>query len=222
MRSFIALAIILASVCIASGQNEQAPMIEKEISYKDWTYKSIRTGDDINLRDFTARNKLTMVVYFAPWCPNWKFDAPMLQRLYDKYKANGLGIIAVGLYDPVDSMKKSLDTLKITFPAVYESAERAAKQKSLHYAYRRYTGDARNWGSPWYIFLTPSVMENKGDLLTKKTFIINGELIEAEGELFIRKHLALPAVDTKSAINKSDKIEVCDPDAKIADFKKPQ
>ena len=220
MRSFFAAGIILLTALFAFTQNEQAPMQEKEINYKDWTYKNIKTGEDVNLRKFAAGNKLTIVVYYAPWCPNWKFDAPMLQRFYEKYKANGLGIIAVGLYDPVDSMKANLDALKLTFPAVYESAERGAKQTSLHYQYRRHTGDARNWGSPWYIMLTPAVMEKQGDLLTKKTTIINGEMIEKEGDSFIRKSLGL-SPEPKAAVGANGKIEVCDPDQPTIAFKKP-
>jgi len=204
----------------AYGQNEQSPLIEKEISYKDWTYKNVQTGENVNLRDFTKAKKLTMVVYFAPWCGNWRHDAPMLEKLYEKYKAAGLGIIAVGEYDPVASMKNNLDFMKITFPAVYESENRTEKQNTLHYSYRKSTGDNRNWGSPWYVFLTPSAMEKNGDVLTTKTFVINGELIEAEGELFIRKQLGLPAVYAKGATAEKDKIEVCDPDAK-SDLKVP-
>jgi len=93
---------------------------------------------------------------------------------------------------------------------VYESDEREAKQKTLHYQYRSSTGDVRSWGSPWYIMLTPSVMEKKGDVLTKKTFVVNGEIIGTEGEAFIRKSLGLSA-ETKSAVAKTDKIEVRDP-----------
>jgi thiol-disulfide isomerase/thioredoxin len=198
MRSLLAVGIIFLTALAAFGQNEQAPMQEKEINYKDWAYKTVKTGEEVNLRKFAAGNKLTIVVYYAPWCPNWKFDAPMLERFYQKYKASGLGIIAVGLYDPVDSMKANLEAVKVTFPAVYESADRNAKQTSLHYQYRRYVGDARNWGSPWYVMLTPSVMEAKGDLLTKKTTIINGEMIEKEGDAFIRKNLGLPVVDART------------------------
>jgi thiol-disulfide isomerase/thioredoxin len=206
---------------LAFGQNEQSPIVEKEISYKDWTYKSVQTGENVNLRDLTKGKKLTMIVYFAPWCGNWRHDAPMLEKLYEKYKAAGLGIVAVGEYDPVASMKTNLDFMKITFPAVYESENRTEKQNTLHYSYRKSTGDARNWGSPWYIFLIPSTMEKTGDVLTKKTFVINGELIEAEGEPFIRKQLGLTAIDTKGATAEKDKIEVCDPDKKIVDLKKP-
>jgi thiol-disulfide isomerase/thioredoxin len=200
MKYFAAVCLMFLSCLTAAAQTEQAPLQEKEIAYKDWTYKSIQTGEDVNLRQIAKGKKLVMVVYFAPWCPNWRHDAPMLQRFYDKYKANGLEIVGVGLYDPVASMKTNLDTLKVTFPAVYESEARDAKQKSLHYEYRRFTGDARNWGSPWYIFLDRTHLDSKDGVLTRKAFIVNGELIESEGEQFIRKQLGLPASELKATI----------------------
>src|SRR5258705_11463198 len=104
-KAFFAFGFILLTVVFGLGQNEQSPLIEKEINYKDWTYKSVQTGENVNLRDSTKGKKLTMVVYFAPWCGNWRHDAPMLEKLYEKYKAAGLGIIAIGEYDTVASMK---------------------------------------------------------------------------------------------------------------------
>ena len=220
MKPFFVLLILLSAFAFAFGQNEQSPMVEKEISYKDWTYKSPISGKDVKLRDLTKDKKLTIVVYYAPWCPNWRHDAPMLERFYQKYKDKGLEIVGVGEYDPIDSMKANLDQLKVTFPTVYESESREAKQTSLHYSYRKSTGDNRGWGSPWYIMLTPSVIEKKGDVLTKKSWVVNGELIETEGDAFIRKSLGL-APETKPGIAKADKIEVCDPDATTPALKKP-
>src|SRR6476619_4303478 len=158
-RVFLAVSITLLSLVIANAQNEQSPLVEKEISYKNWTYKDIRTGKDTNLRDFAKHNKLTIVVYWAPWCHNWQHDAPMIETLYEKYKDTGLGFIGVGEYGTVDAMKGILDQFKITFPAVYESTDRSEREKTLHYGYRQSTGDTRNWGSPYYIFLIPSSME---------------------------------------------------------------
>ncbi len=221
-NTLFAFAVILLTAFFAFGQNEQAPIVEKEINYKNWTYKSVRTGEDTNLRDLTVGKKLVIVVYYAPWCGNWRFDAPMLQRFYDKYKSAGLEIVAVGEYDPVSSMQNNLTFMKITFPAVYESENRSEKQKTKHYDYRQSTGDTRGWGSPWYIFLQPSLMEKKGDTLTKKTFVINGEMIASEGEKFIREKLGLPAIDTKAATAKNGEVEVCDPaDKKTIELKKP-
>ena len=221
MKYFLAIALVLFAFSLSFAQGEQAPILEKPIKYNDWTLKSIRDGNEINLRKIAQSNKLTIVVYFAPWCGNWKQDAPMLERLYEKYHLRGLEIVAVGEYDPQASMKASLDSYKISFPAVYESENRTEKQKTLHYGYRTSTGDTRNWGSPWYIFLEPGQLEKAGDLLIKKTHIINGQMIEAEGDKFIRDKLGVPAADGKTASAKTDKIEVCDTEKKPAELKKP-
>jgi len=222
MKILLALAIMLFGLTFASAQTEQAPLQEKEIKYKDWTYKSIRDDKNINLREFAQNKKLVMVVYFAPWCPNWKHEAPFAQKLYEKYKAKGFDVIGIGEYDTVNAMKTNLDAFKITFPVVYESDSREAKQKTLHYDYRKAVGDTRGWGSPWNIFLEPSKLTKQGDVLTEKTFIVSGELIEAEVEKFVREKLGLPAEETKGDKTASKTVEVCEPDKKVANFVKPQ
>ncbi len=221
MKTFLLLAILLFSFTLANAQHEYAPVLEKEIKYKDWTYKQVREGDkDLNLLSSTKGKKLVMVVYFAPWCGNWKLQAPVAQRFYEKYKANGFEIIGVGEYDTVEAIKKSLDTFKITFPVVYESDSTAAKQQTLHYSYRKMTGDSRNWGSPWSIFLVPSELKSKGEFLTEKTFVVNGELMEAESEAFIREKLGLPKEGQKAEVSASKTPEVCEPTATTS-LKKP-
>lgn len=218
MKIIPALIILLIGFTLAVAQNEQAPIVEKDLVYKDWTYTNVRTGEEVNLRDHTRGKKLVMVVYWAPWCPNWKHDAPMVQRLYDKYEANGFAVIGVGEYDPVIAMKASLDSFKITFPSVYESESREARQTTLHADYRKQAGDTRKWGSPWYIFLPPSSLEAKGDVLARKADLVNGEIIEAEAEKYIRGKLGLPAVTATATVEKA--IEVCEPEKK-AELAKP-
>ena len=223
MKVLFAIAITFFAFTLGFAQNEQSPIVEKEISYKNWNYRSVRTDADVDLRDLTKGKKLVVVVYYAPWCHNWQHDAPFLQKFYDKYKAAGLEIVGVGEYDPVATMKSNLETLKLTFPLVYESEDRN-REKTKHYEYRKSTGDNRSWGSPWYILLDPASFEKKGDTLVKRSNVINGEMVEAEGEKFIREKLGLPPIDPKAATAKSDKVEVCDPDkpAKtIGDLKKP-
>ncbi|CAN5392612.1 hypothetical protein BH20ACI1_BH20ACI1_28970 [soil metagenome] len=222
MKTILALAIVLFSFAFASAQNEQSPLQEKEIKYKDWTYKSVNDDKNINLRDFTNGKKLVLVVYFAPWCPNWKHEAPFVEKLYEKYKDNGLGIIGVGEYDTVAAMKTNLDDKKITFPVVYESDSKDAKQKTLHYDYRKTTGDTRSWGSPWNIFLEPANLKKKGDVLTEKTYIVNGELIETDVEKFVREKLGLPAEEMKDNKIAVKSIEACESEKKVEVFKKPE
>jgi thiol-disulfide isomerase/thioredoxin len=210
MKTLLLFAILLLSFTAASAQHEYAPLTEKDVKYKDWTYKQVRDSKELNLLEATKGKKLVMVVYFAPWCPNWKLQAPVAQKFYEKYKASGFEIIGVGEYASVADMKTSLDTYKITFPVVYESDSTAAKQKTPHYEYRKTTGDTRNWGSPWSIFLVPAQLK-KGEFLTEKTFVVNGELIETEAEAFIREKLGLPKEEKKAQVSMTKPGEVCDP-----------
>jgi len=219
MKLIFAAALILSSLVFSFGQNEQSPIVEKDIVYNDWVYKNVETGNDMNLRKFTVGRKLVMVVYFAPWCPNWKHDLSFVQAMYEKYKGSGFDVIAVGEYDPVDSIKSHIGQHKLTFPVVWESNARTAKQTTSHYGYRRSVGDTRNWGSPWYIFLEVGKLEPTGLVMTKKASIVNGELIRPDAEKFIREKLGLKA--EAAGVSTAGAIEVCEPEKKVTALTKP-
>lgn len=221
MKMLFALTILLIGFTHSFAQHEYAPLQEKEIKYKNWNYKSVRDDKSVDLREFAQGKKLIMVVYLAVWCPNWKLEAPVAQKFYDKYKQYGFDVIGVGEYASVADTRANLDALKITFPVVSESDSRIDKQKTAHYEYRKSTGDTRGWGSPWNIFIEPANVEKKGDTLIKKAFVASGELVEADAEKFIRQKLGLPAEETKTAVMQNKTIEVCEPEKKAAAFVKP-
>ncbi|HXG84580.1 MAG TPA: TlpA disulfide reductase family protein [Pyrinomonadaceae bacterium] len=221
MKMLFALTVLLIGFSFANAQHEYAPLQEKEVKYKNWNYKSVRDDKNIDLREFAKGKKLVMVVYLTAWCPNWRLEAPVAQRLYDKYKANGFDVIGVGEYASVADTRASLDNLKITFPVVSESDSKEARQKTAHYEYRKATGDTRGWGTPWNIFLEPAALEKKGDILLKKAFVAGGELVEAEAEKFIRQKLGLSAEETKTTAAKEKTIEACEPEKKATAFVKP-
>jgi thiol-disulfide isomerase/thioredoxin len=218
MKFLFTLAFILVSSVLVFAQNEQAPIVEKEIAYKDWAYKNLQSGADTNLRKFASGKKLVMVVYFAPWCPNWKYDYPFVQKMYEKYKGQGFDVIAVGEYEPIESMKNIVTSQKVTFPVVWESDARTAKQTTTHYQYRRSVGDTRNWGSPWYIFIEVEKFE-AADGVTKKAPIVNGELMRPEAEKFIREKLGLKA-ETSDLLN-AGAIDACEPEKKTTALVNP-
>ena len=220
MKVVLSLVFLAFASFVAFGQNEQAPVVEKDIAYKDWSYKNIRSGEKADLRDLAKSKKFVMVVYFAAWCPNWKHDAPMVEKLYEKYKAAGLGIVGVSEYDTVDATKANLDSLKITFPVVTESEVRTDRLTTTHYQIRTSTGDTRKWGSPWYIFLEPKKLEKKGDVLVNKAKVINGEIVEMDVDKMIAEKLGVPASKTAAVAKKTPDV-VCDPDADATKLKKP-
>lgn len=219
MKLISAILFVFFAFSCVSAQNEQSPIVEKNFVYKDWTHKNLNGGGETNLRTFISGKKLIMVVYWAPWCPNWKHDLAFVQSLHDKYHGNGLAVIGVGEYDPGGKMKDHLEQYKLTFPSVYESDNQAARLTTVHYQQRTQAGDTRKWGSPWYVFLDPKKLEPTGEALTKKTTVVNGELIRPDAEKFIREKLGLAA--GASYALKSNEIEACEPDKKSTALVKP-
>ena len=218
MKIFLILAILLVGFVFsatAQHDHEYAPLKEQKIKYKDWTYKNVRTDEDVNLREFAKDKKLVMVFYFAPWCHSSKYEMPILQELYEKYKDKGFGVVGVTLYASLERVNKELDDKKVTFPVVVESTSKFDREESLHYKYRTKTGDNRKWGTPWNIFIEPSQMKKKGDTLVKKAFVVNGEFILEETEKHIREKLGLPPEENDSnkiQATKNVEIETCEED----------
>jgi thiol-disulfide isomerase/thioredoxin len=223
MKKFLLLAIILFAVFSTFAQShEYSPLQEHDLKYKDWTYKSIQGDSDVNLRSALKGKKLVMVVYFASWCPNWKNEAPIAEKLYEKYKGSGFSVIGISEYSLLDDVKTNLTSNNISFPIAVESDSRTMIDKTTHYDYRKETGDTRKWGSPWNIFLEPANVKKDGDVLVTKANVVNGELIEADIEAFIRQKLGLPAEDKKAAATAQNKApEACEEDPKTPVLKKP-
>lgn len=207
---FLSFAVLMIALCVnaAFAQHEYAPIEEKEIEYKDWTYDNAVEEGKTNLRDFIKGKKLVLVFYFAPWCHSSRFEAPVLEKFQAKYSKDGLGIIGVSNYDTVEAIRYELKTRNLTFPVVVETTRLSARETSQHYKYRWSTGDHRKWGTPWNIFLFPDKLSSDGDVLTRKAFVANGELIEAEAEGFIRERLGLPTLEKAPSTNTNDKEQV--------------
>ncbi len=199
MKKTILILFVLAFVpgtLRAQESHEYAPLQEKTVNYKNWTLNDLANDQPVTLRSLIQGKKLVMVLYFAPWCPNWRNEAPVAAKLYDKYKSQGFEIVAVGEYGSREDVKNFFGPTGAPYPVVLESNSRDARDKTAHYGYRQLTGDTRKWGSPWNIFLEPTKCAASGDVLTEKAWVVNGELIEADADKYIHDRLAANAVIT--------------------------
>jgi thiol-disulfide isomerase/thioredoxin len=189
----ITCVLALSIGALASDDHEYAPLQEAKIGYKDWTFKSLEDGKEpVNLRTWAAGKKLVLVVYYAPWCGNWRYEAPVVAKLYEKYKGEGFDVIAVNEYGTVAEARDYFKEAKTPdYTVVVESEADAARDKTTHYSYRTATGDSRNWGSPYNVFLEPAKFPKEGDVLAETAWVVGGELIEDEADKFIRERLGL-------------------------------
>ncbi|MDH3492911.1 MAG: redoxin domain-containing protein [Acidobacteriota bacterium] len=184
---------------VFDNDHEYASISEKEIEYKNWTYKNVLTGEEVSLREFAKDKKLVQVFYLAHWCHSSNYQAPITQKLYEKYKDDGFAVVGVSLYGDLESTQNKIRWWRFTFPVVGESFSSRERKSTLHYKYRTATGDTRKWATPWNIFLAPGEFKEKGDTLVEKAFVANGELIEEEAEKFIRQKLGLAPEKDKAS-----------------------
>ena len=204
-RIFAAVILVVSTFSLgayAQDGHEYSPVVEKTVNYKNWTLNDLKDNKPVDLRAAVAGKKLVMVVYFAPWCGNWRNEAPVAARLYEKYKDQGFSIIGVSEYGSRDDVNKFFGPDGAPYLVVSESETREDRDKTPHYGYRQLTGDTRKWGSPWNIFLEPTALLKTGDVLTEKAWVVNGELIEADVDKFIAEHLKTTT---------TSKIEPCKP-----------
>ena len=193
------LAMVLSpSVARAQSGHEYSPLTEQTVNYKNWTLPSLTADKTEELRKLIEGKKLVMIVYFAPWCGNWRYEAPIAAKLYDKYKAQGFQVIGVSEYASKDEVRSYFGKDGPPYPVVTESESKGERLKTAHYTYRQLTGDKRNWGSPWNIFLEPAKVNATGDVLAEKAWVVNGELIEDEVDKFIASKVG--ATPTTAAV----------------------
>ena len=73
-------------------------------------------GKEIKLSDYVAKNKYTLIDFWASWCGPCRMEMPNVVAAYAKYKAKGLEIVGVSLDSNLESWKKAIKDLNITWP----------------------------------------------------------------------------------------------------------
>jgi thiol-disulfide isomerase/thioredoxin len=204
MKNLLILAATILALLpvrgVSQAAHEYSPLVETTVNYKNWSLTNLKTDKPEDLRSLIAGKKLVMVVYFAPWCGNWRYEAPVAARLYEKYKDKGFEVIAVSEYASRADVKTFFGEAGPPYPVVTESESREDRDKTSHFGYRQLTGDKRKWGSPWNIFLDPAKVNPTGDVLIEKAWVVNGELIEEEVDKFIGDYLTPKTAIASGAI----------------------
>lgn len=90
-------------------------------SFKDIEAKDIN-GKIIKLRDVVAKNKFTILEFWASWCGPCRGEIPNLKKAYAKYKSKGLEIYSISLDENNSKWLKALEEENTTWLNVVDEA----------------------------------------------------------------------------------------------------
>jgi thiol-disulfide isomerase/thioredoxin len=104
----LALLIALQPVAYAIEEGKPAPVLEGSLL----DGKSFSSG--------LAKGQVVIINFWATWCPPCRQEMPAFESYYQKYREQGLRIIAVSLDEPADEAKVREVMRGYTFDAALE------------------------------------------------------------------------------------------------------
>lgn len=116
----LALAVILLTACSGGQTGGTAPGVQ---AAPDFTLTDL-DGRTVRLSDH--RGKVVVINFWATWCVPCAAELPHLQRLYAKYRDQGLEILAISMDGPesVAAVGPQVRQYGLTFPVLLDEETR--------------------------------------------------------------------------------------------------
>lgn len=77
-------------------------------------------GKELELESF-AKDKVTLLVFGATWCPACKHEVPLLKEYYKEFKDDGLNVLAIDIQESEKKVKSFVEKNQINYPVVLDS-----------------------------------------------------------------------------------------------------
>lgn len=106
---------------ISNGQERPAGDFEAEVILNG-------TPEQSRIVLSELQGRAVLLDFWASWCGPCKAEAPIIQRLHERYRDSGLTVIGVNTSDEEGMAVPTARRLKLGFPIVYDVGNRIAKQ----------------------------------------------------------------------------------------------
>ena len=91
---------------------QESPLVGQKAT--DFTLEGLEKGTSIRLADYAG--KVVMLDFWASWCAPCRLEMPILQRVYDKYKAKGVVLIGANVGEDRATARAFLEKDNYRFP----------------------------------------------------------------------------------------------------------
>lgn len=118
------LTIVLAA-CSTKPQNQQAPEADNVTTETHVEDKGENVGnlqltdmnrDRVSMADEIAKNKITIIDFWASWCGPCRQEMPLVVKLYENHKEQGLGIIGISLDEDYKAWAEAVKEMNMAWP----------------------------------------------------------------------------------------------------------
>lgn len=146
----VLLLATLSGPLMAGGQQATSEVTAPEVGAlaPDFVLPDLN-GAQVRLADY--RGKVVFLNFWAPWCPSCRFEMPAMPAVYQRFKAQGLEILAISidrggrqqtvqyatehrLPFPVllDPRHEVMDRYRVTFIPTHVLIDRQGRMRSIH------------------------------------------------------------------------------------------
>ena len=83
-------------------------------------------GKEVELDSF-AKDKVTLLVFGATWCPSCRHEIPLLKEFYTEFKDKGFNVLSIDIQESAKKVKSLVDKKKINYPVALDSKADVAR-----------------------------------------------------------------------------------------------
>lgn len=131
MRKFIILSLsTFVMFFLTFGTNDNIVFAEVEtgvnVGQKASPLKLMTVdGEELKLESF-AKDRVTLLVFGATWCPSCRHEIPILKGYHNDLKDDGLNVLAIDIQESEKKVKSFVEKQQINYPVALDSSAKAA------------------------------------------------------------------------------------------------
>lgn len=92
----------------------------------DFTLTNVSNGNKVTLSSYSGRP--VVLVFWAVWCSYCEQEIPALNAVYEKYKAQGLVILAINTGDKESKVSKYRSSHNMSYPVLLDPKKKASSR----------------------------------------------------------------------------------------------
>jgi peroxiredoxin len=100
---------------LANAKQQELTAVGKK--FTDFTVKTDE-GKTMKLSDYVGKGKVTLVDFWASWCPSCRAEMKNLKAIYGKYNGKGFTLLGVAVWDKPSDTKAAIKELQLPWEQI--------------------------------------------------------------------------------------------------------